>query len=130
MNKAAAAILRANFNIPRTGTGTISESDVSKLKRTGSEITSSKPVPPKVSPRNRGRKLTHSGVVQQQDIDSTPRSVKKLELVKEGVVNVTVLANQSASSVETPVDSKPCSSEEAMVTEHPVSPTSGQWFPC
>ena len=129
MTKAAAAILVANFNIPRTGTGTISESDVSKLKRTRSEITSSKPLPPKVSPRNRERKLTHSEVVQQKDIDSTPRSVKKLEVVKEGIVNVTVLANQSVSGVETPIDSKPCGSEEGMVTEHPVSPTSGQWCP-
>ena len=110
MTKAAAAILVANFNIPRTGTGTISESDVSKLRRTRSEVTgAAKPTPPKVSPKNRERKLTHTGVVQQKDIDSTPRSVKKLEAIKEG----------AASHMQT--DNK-----EAKVIEHPISPTSGK----
>ena len=127
LTKAAAAILVANFNIPRNGTGTISESDVSKLKRTRSEVTASKPTPPKVSPRNRERKLTHTGMVQQKDIDSTPRSVKKLEVVREGTANVMVFANHTVSNapVEATVNSEPVGTEEAEVIEHPMSPTSG-----
>ena len=117
----------ANFNIPRNGTGTISESDVSKLKRTRSEVTASKPGPPKVSPRNRERKLTHSGVVQQKDIDSTPRSVKKLEVVKEGAANVMVFANHTVSNAPAgaTVNSESVGAEQAEVIEHPISPTSG-----
>ena len=127
MTKAAAAILVANFNIPRTGTDTISEADVSKMRRTRSEITASKSVPPKVSPRNRERKLTHAGMVQQKDVDSTPRSVKKLEVVKDGVVNVMVFANHSASNapVEGSANSEPVGTKKAEVTKHPLSPTSG-----
>jgi len=119
MNKAAAAILVANFNISRTSTSTISESDVSRLRRTRSEITGkAKPPPPKVSPRNRERKLTHTGVVQQKDIDSTPRSVKKFEIVEEGTKNAMVFTNQI-------VNSEPIDADQAKVMEHPVSPKSG-----
>ena len=121
MTKAAAAILVANFNIPRTGTGTISENDVNKLKRTRSEITgAAKPTPPKVSPKNRERKLTHTGVVQPKDVDSTPRSVKKL-IINEGATNVMAYVNQTAPDQTT----KPVGVKQAEITEHPISPTSG-----
>lgn len=128
MTKAAAAILVANFNIPRTGTGTTSDSDDSKLRRTRSEITgAAKPTPPKVSPKNRERKLTHTGVVQQKDIDSTPRSVKKLEAFKEGGADLLVFTNQTISdvSVGSTTASEPVGTEEAEIIEHPISPTSG-----
>lgn len=128
MTKAAAAILVANFNIPRTGTGSISEADVSKMKRTRSEITgAAKRTPPKVSPKNRERKVTHTGIVQQKDIDSTPRSVKKL-VVKEETMNVMVFANQTVNNapVEAAVNPEPVGADEqAEIIAHPISPTSG-----
>ena len=122
MTKAAAAILVANFNITRSNTGSISESDVSKLKRTRSEITgAAKPTPPKVSPKNRERKLTHTGIVQQKDIDSTPRSSKK-SVAKEGAM---VFTNQTVNNA--PVEAAAVSSEPsgAEIIEHPISPMSG-----
>ena len=122
MTKAAAAILVANFNITRSNTGSISESDVSKLKRTRSEITgAAKPTPPKVSPKNRERKLTHTGIVQQKDIDSTPRGTKKL-VAKEGAM---VFTNQIVNNA--PVEAAAVSSEPSgtEVIEHPISPMSG-----
>lgn len=128
MNKAAAAILVANFNISRTNTATTSESDVSKLIRTRSEMTgAAKPPPPKVLPRNRERKLTHTGVVQQKDIDSTPRSVKKLEMVKEGTTNAMVFTNQTVKNVPVgaTVSSEPVDVNQVEIIEHPISPTSG-----
>lgn len=124
MTKAAAAILVANFNIPRTGTGTISETDI---KRTRSEITSAaKPTPPKVSPKNRERKVTHTGIVQPKDVDSsTPRSVKKLA-INEGATNVLAVVNQTVNSAPSQTtNSEPVSVKQAEITEHPISPTTG-----
>lgn len=128
MNKAAAAILAANYNITRSGTDTISESDVSKLRRTRSEVTgAAKPPAPKVSPKNRERKLTHTGAVQQKDIDSTPRSVKKLELVKEGDKDVMMFKNQTAGDVLVggATNSELVDVKQVETTEHPISPRSG-----
>ena len=131
MSTAAAAILVANFNIPRSGTGmaTISENDVSKLKRAHSDVASvKKPLPPKVSPKNRDRKFTHTGIVERKDIDSTPKSMKKLDIVKETspapAQDITIFTNLTASSV--PVGAAVASETvEAEIIEHPLSPTSG-----
>jgi len=122
MSTAAAAILVANFNISRSGTGTatISENDVSKFKRVQSDVSSmKKPPAPKVSPRNRDRKFTHTGIVERKDIDSTPKTMKKLDIVTEASpVPTTIFTNQTAKSV--PVGAAVASG--AAVT---TSPTSG-----
>ena len=137
MSTAAAAILVANFNIPRTGTGTatISENDISKLKRAHSDVTSmKKPPAPKVSPKNRDRKFTHTGIVEPKDIDSTPRSAKKLNIVKETAAapaqDVMIITNQTVSNI--PVGAAVASGsvglDQVEVIEHPISPTSGQYL--
>jgi len=131
MSTAAAAILVANFNISRTGTGTatISENDVSKLKRAHSDVASmKKPPAPKVSPKNRDRKFTHTGIVERKDIDSTPKSMKKLDIVKETspapAQAATIFTNQTASSVLVGA-AVTFEAVEAEIIEHPISPTSG-----
>ena len=131
MSKAAAAILVANFNIQRTNTGTatISENDVTKLKRAHSDVSSvKKPPAPKVSPRNHERKFTHTGIVEPKDIDSTPRSVNKLDIEKKTTAAPAIIfTNQTMDSIPVgaTVVSESVGIDQVEVIEHPISPTSG-----